>query len=86
MSSSLNLHRRMGAGGYFTDARRTKIRQKTGVGFLEDYFLRSEMEDYRRLRILVNLIVGIVFCACLYYFGWQKLNFADFHKIYGIIF
>ncbi|VDM58844.1 unnamed protein product [Angiostrongylus costaricensis] len=76
----------MVAGGYFTDARRTKIRQKTGVGFIEDYFLRSEISDYRRLRTLVNLIIGVVFCACLYYLGWKNLNFADFHFAYGIIF
>uniref|UniRef100_A0A158P691 KAP NTPase domain-containing protein n=1 Tax=Angiostrongylus cantonensis TaxID=6313 RepID=A0A158P691_ANGCA len=76
----------MVAGGYFTDARRTKIRQKTGVGFIEDYFLRSEISDYRRLRTLVNLIIGVPFCACLYYLGWKNLNFADFHFAYGVIF
>ncbi|VDL64492.1 unnamed protein product [Nippostrongylus brasiliensis] len=76
----------MSAVGYFTDKRRTRIRQKTGVGFLEDYFLRSELEDYRRIRLGVNLLVGIVFCSCIYYFGWKKLNFADFHDVYRIIF
>ncbi|XGW01508.1 hypothetical protein V3C99_013992, partial [Haemonchus contortus] len=76
----------MGAGGYFTDERRKKIRQKTGVGFLEDYFLRSEITDYRRLRVLLNLLIGIVFCSSLYYFGWKKLNFADFHVVYGLVF
>ncbi|WKY09986.1 hypothetical protein Q1695_002381 [Nippostrongylus brasiliensis] len=76
----------MSAVGYFTDKRRTRIRQKTGVGFLEDYFLRSELEDYRRIRLGVNLLVGIVLCSCIYYFGWKKLNFADFHNVYRIIF
>ncbi|VDO22720.1 unnamed protein product [Haemonchus placei] len=76
----------MGGGGYFTDERRKKIRQKTGVGFLEDYFLRSEITDYRRLRVLLNLLIGIVFCSFLYYFGWKKLNFADFHVVYGLVF
>lgn len=72
--------------GYFTDVRRSRIRQKTGVGFLEDYFLRSEMEDYRKLRLLLNFVAGILFCSCLYYFGWKRLNFADFHVGYGIAF
>ncbi|EYC12757.1 hypothetical protein Y032_0046g1405 [Ancylostoma ceylanicum] len=76
----------MVATGYLTDARRAKIRRKTGVGFLEDYFLRSEIGDYRRLRLLVNLIVGVLFCSSLYYLGWKRLNFADFHYVYGVIF
>ncbi|CAJ0591798.1 unnamed protein product [Cylicocyclus nassatus] len=76
----------MAVTGYFTDVRRSRIRRKTGVGFLEDYFLRSEIEDYRRLRLLINLIAGIVFCTGLYYFGWKRLNFADFDYIYGLSF
>lgn len=44
------------------------------------------MEDYRKLRLLLNFVAGILFCSCLYYFGWKRLNFADFHVGYGIAF
>ncbi|KAK6753714.1 hypothetical protein RB195_012979 [Necator americanus] len=86
MESFISLSTAMVATGYFTDARRSKIRRKTGVGFLEDYFLRSEIGDYHRLRLLINLIIGILFCSSLYYLGWKRLNFADFHYVYGVTF
>ncbi|CAI4223353.1 unnamed protein product [Auanema sp. JU1783] len=76
----------MDARGIFRDERRDRLRKKTKVGFFEDYFFRSEVTDYKKLRYIVNGFIGVIVCTCIYYMGWKRLNFADFHPIYSILF
>ncbi|CAD6197623.1 unnamed protein product [Caenorhabditis auriculariae] len=71
--------------GVFDDPKRNAIREKTKSGFFTDFFFRSEVTDYRNLRIVINTIFGIFFCTSLYYFCWKKLNFGDFDAAYGIL-
>ncbi|KAF1751346.1 hypothetical protein GCK72_017900 [Caenorhabditis remanei] len=71
--------------GFFDDKKREEIRRRQNTGFLTDYFVRSEITDYYRLRLLVNFIFGLLISSSLYHAGWKNLNFGDFDYTYGLI-
>ncbi|CAB3399054.1 unnamed protein product [Caenorhabditis bovis] len=71
--------------GFFDDPRRNSIRARTKTPLVSDYLIRSEVSDYKRIRLLINTIVGIVLCSALYYIGWQNLNFGAFDETYSSI-
>uniref|UniRef100_A0A8R1EF33 Uncharacterized protein n=1 Tax=Caenorhabditis japonica TaxID=281687 RepID=A0A8R1EF33_CAEJA len=71
--------------GFFDDRKREEVRRRQNTGFLVDYFVRSEITDYYRLRLLVNSILGLFISSALYHAGWKNLNFGAFDYTYGLI-
>lgn len=46
----------------------------------------SSSYDYRWIRFVYNFPIGFALSAAVYQLGWQRLNFADFHPLYSLVF